>query len=216
MNYKMTFLRVIIYIVLFIVFMYIAGMILLIRAFTEPNIPPPQKPTKSNLAVKKSPVNIAEIDMNDPPGGKFGEHYMLSKKKYTVKSDSKPDVKPEPSPTPNAPSESAFSKDRPYEKPSRKEKTLVYDNTDSITFRDAWSGNIKAGTVFYPGQPFWYFEISGVSEDGAVIFSTSWHYDILLQGTIPPYEEIKMWQVTVAAREDSPPMDGLLTKLKVE
>jgi hypothetical protein len=95
-------------------------------------------------------------------------------------------------------------------------KRLVYINGDSISLYDAWRGNIPYNSVFSPGQPDWYFDISGLDEKGNVMFSTSWHNHLVLSQVVPKYEDIKRWQVVVVDHLGSRPTSNTYKNLRWE
>jgi hypothetical protein len=95
-------------------------------------------------------------------------------------------------------------------------KRLVYSNGHSVSLYDAWKGSIPSDSVFSPSNPEWYFDISGLDSEGKLIFSTSWHVNMVLNQIIPKYEDIKRWQVTLATNIGSSPPADVYQKLKWE
>lgn len=98
--------------------------------------------------------------------------------------------------------------------PAGMSKKLVYSNGDTLKLYDAWRGNIPPDSVFSPLNPWWYFDISGLSDSGELIFSTGWHYRNALNQRIPPFEQIKRWQITVATNISSPVPPDVYDKLQ--
>jgi hypothetical protein len=97
-----------------------------------------------------------------------------------------------------------------------RKKKLVYSNGDSITFYDAWRGNIPYTSIFSPGRPDWYFDISGLDNQGKVIFSSGWHNQMVLSQVIPKYEDIKRWQIVAATHLGDRPSSDVYKKLRIE
>lgn len=97
-----------------------------------------------------------------------------------------------------------------------KNSKLVYANGDSITFYQAWKGDIEPGSVFHPMNPWWYFDISGLDSKGKLIFSTGWHKNLVLSQIIPPFDDIKRWQITLATNISTRPPSDVYQKLKIE
>jgi hypothetical protein len=118
-----------------------------------------------------------------------------------------------------------FLSDKSYSKQTLKESLKVginkdskitYANGDSITYYQAWKGHIEPGSVFHPGNPWWYFDISGLDMNGKLIFSTGWHKDLILSQTIPPFDTIKKWQITIATNISTKPPSDAYQKLRIE
>lgn len=75
--------------------------------------------------------------------------------------------------------------------------TFQYRNGDTATLNQIYKNEVASDSVFSPYNSQWFFNFSGLNSFGEVIFSSSMHQFLTMRNSLPPFQKIKKWQITL-------------------